>query len=304
MNNGFVNLKQKRRIKHTVTLLVAIAILIAMIIVTGVLYVFQLPPKNRKLTANDANLLQDEDTWKREVHAVFAINLVGPKNTRVRRSIENVKRFTLEVIRSLLITYYDSDAQFVIQSYSVTGNTTISDLCDAECTMKHINEIDQEPTFTSENPNQTDAVWQYYRYSLGKKPSLYILFVADRASYRDDALFAKDMEESSRALRETKLIERTETVLVDDINATDYFLYSIISDGTSASETASLINDRLISHYRNNDEMSASAGISSVIDSQENTAHIKSTNDEDDNSIDVQTIMATSTTAYRLNTGR
>lgn len=72
------------------------------------------------------------------------------------------QRYTLEVIRSLLFIYYGSDAQFVIQTYSIPGKTTITDFCDATCTMRYIDQIDQEPTFISQNPNQTEFVFIFH----------------------------------------------------------------------------------------------------------------------------------------------
>ncbi|KAM3727434.1 DNA-directed RNA polymerase subunit beta [Dirofilaria immitis] len=270
MNDGDMKLKKNKSIKHIVTISVAVTILIAFIIVIGIVLAFDLPPTNQKFIRKQVDLSHDKENWKREVHAVFAINLVGPKDMRLRRSIENVKRYTLQVIRSLLFNYYGSDAQFVIQSYSVPGKTTISDLCDAACTMRHIDQIDQQATFTSENPNQTHAVWQYYHYSIGRKPSLYVLFVADRASYRDDVVFEKDMEDSSKVLEETKLVNKTETVLIDDVDAAHYFMYSsIVTNGRSAFETANLINERLISYYRNDDELHTATTNAATIDSSD-----------------------------------
>uniref|UniRef100_A0A8R1XSK9 Uncharacterized protein n=1 Tax=Onchocerca volvulus TaxID=6282 RepID=A0A8R1XSK9_ONCVO len=71
-------------------------------------------------------------------------------------------------------------------------------------------------------------------------------------------MFEKDMKDSSKVLEETKLINKTETVLIDGADAAQYFMYdSIISNGRSASEIANLINDRLISYYKNDDELNA-----------------------------------------------
>uniref|UniRef100_A0A0R3RPZ1 Amino acid transporter n=1 Tax=Elaeophora elaphi TaxID=1147741 RepID=A0A0R3RPZ1_9BILA len=85
LNGGTVKLKKKRLIKHVVTISVTISILLALVIVAGILLAFELPPRNEKSTLKKIN------NWKHQVHAVFAINLVGPKETRLRRSIENVK---------------------------------------------------------------------------------------------------------------------------------------------------------------------------------------------------------------------
>lgn len=49
MNDGFVNLKEKRRMKHIVTILVGVTILFALIIVIGIILAFELPPRNRKI---------------------------------------------------------------------------------------------------------------------------------------------------------------------------------------------------------------------------------------------------------------
>ncbi|EFO15054.1 hypothetical protein LOAG_13460 [Loa loa] len=94
-NNGFVKLKQKRRIKHIVTISVAVSILFALIIVTGIILAFELPPKNQKFILKKANASQEN--WKHQVHAVFAVNSMGPKDLRFKRSIEDVKvmQFTL-----------------------------------------------------------------------------------------------------------------------------------------------------------------------------------------------------------------
>lgn len=54
------------------------------------------------------------------------------------------------------------------------------------------------------------------------------------------------MIDSNKILEETKLANMTETVFINDANATHYFMYgNIISDGRSVTETANLINDKL-----------------------------------------------------------
>ncbi|VDP26750.1 unnamed protein product [Onchocerca flexuosa] len=89
-NYNVMKLKKKKPIKHIVTISVVISILLALAIVTGIILAFDLPPKNQKFIHNDY-LSRDKENWKREVRAVFAVNLVGPKDLRVRRSIENIK---------------------------------------------------------------------------------------------------------------------------------------------------------------------------------------------------------------------
>ncbi|VBB31420.1 unnamed protein product [Acanthocheilonema viteae] len=309
MNNDVVKLKKKKFIKHVVTISVAISILFALIVVTGVILAFELPPRNQKFPLKKTDTADEKENWKHQVHAVFAVNLVGPKDMRLRRSAENIKRYTLQVIRSLLFNYYGSDAQFVIQTYSVPGKTTISDFCNAICTMRYIDQIDQDQeTFI--------AVWQYYRFSLGRKPSLYILFVADRASYRDDAVFEKDMLESNKILEETKLANKTETVFINDANTSHYFMYNnIISDEGNVSETANLINDKLISYYRNYNELNTDAIITTVTDSSQfvipytikETASMPIIDDEKNgDNIDIQMIplneFAPSTIKFHRNT--
>lgn len=41
------------------------------------------------------------ENWKRQVHAVFAINLVAPKGIQLRRSIENVKVMQFILIKKI-----------------------------------------------------------------------------------------------------------------------------------------------------------------------------------------------------------
>lgn len=53
------------------------------------------------------------------------------------------------------------------------------------------------------------------------------------------------MEESSKMLEKTKLINLTETVFVGDDTASFTYHNIIISNGRTASELANLINDRL-----------------------------------------------------------
>uniref|UniRef100_A0A2K6VR71 Uncharacterized protein n=1 Tax=Onchocerca volvulus TaxID=6282 RepID=A0A2K6VR71_ONCVO len=89
-NYSVMKFKKKKPIKHIVTISVVISILLALIIVTGIMLAFDLPPKNQKFI-HKYNLSQNKENWKREVHAVFAVNLVGPKDMRLRRSIENLK---------------------------------------------------------------------------------------------------------------------------------------------------------------------------------------------------------------------
>ncbi|VIO89915.1 Uncharacterized protein BM_BM18082 [Brugia malayi] len=308
MNDSAVKLKKKRLIKHVVTLSVITSILFALIIVAGIVLIFKLPPNNQKFTLSTIDLSQDQENWKHQVNAVFAINLIGPKEMRPKRSVENIKKYTLQVIRSLLFTYYGSDAQFVIQTYSIPGQTTFSEFCNAPCTMRYIdqidqiNQIDREQTFIGENPNQTDAVWQYYRYSLGRKPSRYILFVADRTSYSDDAIFEKDMEETSKILEQTKLTNKTEIIFINNANTVNYFMHksNIISNGRSATELANLINNRLISYYKNDNKLNANTTIATTIsDSSEfvipfitetTTTTTIVTDEKNKNEIDVQTI--------------
>ncbi|KAK6113500.1 hypothetical protein QQG55_51870 [Brugia pahangi] len=307
MNDSAVKLKKKRLIKHVVTLSVITSILFALIIVAGIILIFKLPPNNQKFTLSTIDLSQDQENWKHQVNAVFAINLIGPKEMRPKRSVENIKKYTLQVIRSLLFTYYGSDAQFVIQTYSIPGQTTFSEFCNAPCTMRYIdqidqiNQIDREQTSIGENPNQTDAVWQYYRYSLGRKPSRYILFVADRTSYSDDAIFEKDMEETSKILEQTKLTNKTETIFINNANIANYFMHksNIISNGRSATELANLINNRLISYYNNDNKLNANTTIATTISDSsefvipfitETTTTTIITAEKNKNEIDVQTI--------------
>ncbi|CAG9532910.1 unnamed protein product [Cercopithifilaria johnstoni] len=91
MNNGIVKFKKKRLIKHFVTIAVAISILFALIVVTGIILLLELPPNNQKFAFKKIDVSEDNEYWKHQVHAVFAVNLVGPKDMRLKRSIENIK---------------------------------------------------------------------------------------------------------------------------------------------------------------------------------------------------------------------
>ncbi|CAG9532911.1 unnamed protein product [Cercopithifilaria johnstoni] len=67
------------------------------------------------------------------------------------------------------------------------------------------------------------------------------------------------MIDSNKMLEQTKLANKTETIFINDTNSAHYFMYSnIISDGRNVSETANLINNKLISYYRNDNEFISS----------------------------------------------
>ncbi|VDN45073.1 unnamed protein product [Gongylonema pulchrum] len=56
MNGNFEKFKEKRRMRHAVTILVGVTILFALIIVIGIILAFELPPKNRKFAAEKVPL--------------------------------------------------------------------------------------------------------------------------------------------------------------------------------------------------------------------------------------------------------
>lgn len=60
MNNGAVKLKKKRLIKHVVTISVGFTIVFALIIVTGIVLAFELPPTNQKFALKKINVSDDK----------------------------------------------------------------------------------------------------------------------------------------------------------------------------------------------------------------------------------------------------
>lgn len=60
MNNRVAKLKKKRLIKHIVTISVAFSILFALIIVTGIMLTFELPPNNQKFTLKEIDMSEDK----------------------------------------------------------------------------------------------------------------------------------------------------------------------------------------------------------------------------------------------------
>ncbi|VDN07679.1 unnamed protein product [Thelazia callipaeda] len=141
--------------------------------------------------------------------------------------------------------YYNSNARFVIQSYLNSENTIISGFCDALCAMRYLDGTEWKPINSIKDPNQTNTVWQYYRYNLDKKPSLYILFLADRTAYSNGEVFKNDMENLNKILHKTKLFKKRNSLIIGGNEAAYYCPYVTVTDGKSNSDIAFLINDRL-----------------------------------------------------------